>query len=696
LEISWTRLLAIWLGSSTYSFMVQLATFLAGIAIGSYVFERWNARGAKITLGTFAKTQFVTALAALVFLLSFREMPALVVSILRDNYSFTGLLLAQFFTSVLAMLPAAMAFGFNFPAVTLLIVGVDRSYGLRVDQQLEHSALAIGRAYAANTAGAVAAAMVTGFVLLPRVGSFRIVAGTAAVSVLLGLFLAMHSSIRRWPALGFAIAALAAISFCAWSPHFYSPALTSFGAVLYGDSQASRLNVEELADMEDVVFLEDGVSATISVTQSDDYAALKTNGKVDASTADTSTQLLLGDLGAIFHPHPRRVLIIGFGGGMTASAVARFADVERIDCVEIEPAVLRAANYLARLHRGVLSDPRLHMVFDDARNFIQTSRESYDLIISVPSNPWIAGVGSLYTDEFYGAVRKRLAPGGIVVQWLQNYGLQAADFRMILATLAPHFPDVSLWQSANRDYLLLARTDTSPLSFDRSRALWSANPGLKKDFESLRLTHPESWPAYFRLSDAGVRAFAAHSPIDTDDRMSLTYRAARSLLRESLAENLDALLEKAQVDRLPRELDSREEAAAPVASAETAVDLGSFVGRHYPLAGGGAMKSERLLLLGRMALQSGHVNNTLELLDEANHGSDNHSRAVYWLAIAEHDHGSVIQAQTRLDDYLKLNPFDLEAQHLRVELAREAADWCVLGDLHLRAAKLQEATQPLQ
>src|SRR5207253_11218257 len=127
----------------------------------------------------------------------------------------------------------------------------------------------------------------------------------------------------------------------------------------------------------------------------------------DLSTGDARTQLLLGHLGAAFQPAPRRVLIIGFGSGMTASAVARYPDIERIDCVEIEPAVIRAAPYLETLNRNVLSDPRVHVIFDDARNFLLTSREKYDLIISEPSNPWIAGIATLFTDEYYAAVRQQ-------------------------------------------------------------------------------------------------------------------------------------------------------------------------------------------------------------------------------------------------------------------------------------------------
>src|SRR5205823_12818444 len=188
----------------------------------------------------------------------------------------------------------------------------------------------------------------------------------------------------------------------------------------------------------------EGVNDSVAVVRSDNSVALRVNGKADASTGDARTQLLLGHLGAAFHPAPRRVLIIGFGGGMTASAVARYPDVEQIDCVEIEPAVVRAAPYLKTLNRGVLNDSRLHIIFDDARNFLLTSRQQHDLIISEPSNPWIAGIATLFTKEYYAAVRQRLAPGGMFVQWVQSYSLAPADLRMIIGSLAPHFPEVTL------------------------------------------------------------------------------------------------------------------------------------------------------------------------------------------------------------------------------------------------------------
>ena len=235
----------------------------------------------------------------------------------------------------------------------------------------------------------------------------------------------------------------------------------------------------------------EGVNDSIAVVRTDNNVALRINGKVDASTDDARTQLLLGHLGAAFHPAPRRVLVIGFGSGMTASAVARYPDVEKIDCVEIEPAVIRAAPYLESLNRNVLKDSRLHVIFDDARNFLLTTREKYDLIISEPSNPWIAGIATLFTDEYYAAARQRLAPGGTFVQWLQAYSIAPADLRMIVATFAPHFSEVTLWRAGETDLLLLGRTDTElPSDFRPPPLALGATSALRADFESIDVHQP--------------------------------------------------------------------------------------------------------------------------------------------------------------------------------------------------------------
>jgi spermidine synthase len=710
-EISWTRLLATMLGSSVYAFTLILATFLGGMAFGGFLFERWLARKHSVSLATFATTQAATAGAALLFLVFYQQIPSIIPPTIRLAHgNFAGVLLAQFVSSGLATFPVAALFGFSFPAVLALVA--------RACTARSTTAEVVGRAYAANTAGAILSAVVTGFILLPRLGSYRVVALAGALNLMLAVFLELRCSRKRRLILAIEGTLLVGLLAAGASSYFYSRAMAAFGAVLYANFQHAGLTLAELANTEDVLFFEDGVNASISVARSDDYVALKTNGKVDASNLDESTQLLLGDLGAIFQEHPRRVLIIGFGGGMTASAVSRFPEVERIDCIEIEPAVLHAAPYLGRLNRGVLADPRLHFIFDDARNTLQTLASSYDVIISEPSNPWIAGVAALYTDEFYAALRERLAPGGVFVQWIQGYSLATDDFRMILASLAPHFADVTLWHSAGNDFLVLARIDASPLRFDRSRALWS-NGQLQQDFHALRLTRPESWPVYFRLGDREVREFVADAPINSDDRTPLEFRAPRTLLQKDADRALEKSVFTRQKDLLPAELEPSERAAALEASAESAVELNALSASALVQAlipGPAAATVE--ILRGRALLEEGRVMEAGEHFEAARAAGDNLYRGEYWLAIAQHQAGSVVQADVLLDEVIQRAP-NLQALRSRVDFARDNQDWpaaiaaqqklldiekqaananddCRLGDLYLRAGNVADAEAPLR
>ena len=563
-EVGWTRLLATMLGSSTYAFTLMLATFLLGIVGGSWLFEKWWRRGGEVSTHTFATTQTLTALAGLLFIVYLQQLPRLVPPLLKSTgLSFGGLILAQLVTAAAAMLPAATVFGFNFPAVTALIArraGVG-SYAANV-----------GFAYAANTLGAIAGVTATGFWLMPWLGAFRLLALTTAVNLALALLLELRAAPRR-PLAALTVAALLMLVLgVTFTGAFYNRELITFNPVLYWDIYPETLTLAEVAASTDVVFAEDGLNASVAVVRAEDYTALRTNGKVDASNRDVVTQLLVGHLGMIFHPAPRRVLVIGFGSGMTVSAVARYAEVERVDCVEIEPAVIRAAPYLASLNRAVLDDPRLRVIFDDARNFLLATRETYDLIISEPSNPWIAGVSALFTDEFYREAKARLRPGGLFVQWVQAYSLFPEDLRMVLATFVPHFPKVTLWRGESADLLLLAQPGPEPLHLDRLRALWG-RPELRADYERLGMRRPEGLLAFHRLGDAGLRQFAARAGLNTDDHSRLEYGAPRSLLARGLDEkNLDALRQH-RPDALPTDVSFDDRNAVLAAAAETMLQL---------------------------------------------------------------------------------------------------------------------------
>jgi len=668
-EIGWTRLLATTLGSSTYAFTLMLATFLAGLVLGSLLFERWLARTGGVRLSTFAFTQTLTAVATLLFLVFFQQLPRVVPPLLHATHeSFGGLVLAQFITTALAMLPAATVFGFNFPAVTLLIAGGETPGG---------HATAVGRAYAANTLGAIVGATSTGFWLVPKFGSFRVVALAAGVNLLLALLLELRSGApRRLLPAATNATLLVAVATVAWSGAFYNRTLATFGTVLYWNLYEGRLTLAETAATTDIVFAADGLNASISVARAEDYIALRTNGKVDASNRDATTQLLVGHLGAIFHPALRRVLVIGFGSGMTVSALARYADVEHIDCVEIEPAVIRAAAYLESLNRGVLRDPRLRVILDDARNFLLTSRERYDLIISEPSNPWIAGVATLFTEEFYRAARARLAAGGIFVQWVQAYSLYPEDLRMVLGTFVPQFPQVTLWHGDAPDLLLLARTTPEPLRFDRLHYQWS-NSALRADYQSLGLRRPEGLLAFYLLDDGDLRRLASGMQRNTDDRTALEYRAPRALLAKNLEDKNRQVILEYQQDLLPADVPGADRPTVLEAAAETMLNLDEKDEAERFLAplDDDPPTFSLELLRGRLALAREQLSKAKESFQTALRLDPRSLDAAQGLAEVARRQGQSDTAQLLLRQILARDEQFISAFHTMMLLARDRKDW---------------------
>jgi spermidine synthase len=605
-EVGWTRLLATQLGSSTYAFTLMLATFLTGIVLGSALFEWWVRRH-QVQRSTFALTQTLMALASLVCLVAFPFLPQLLPTVLKATHrSFHGLVLAQFAISALAMLPVAILFGFNFPVVTLLLGGRE-----------DTASATVGRAYAWNTLGAIVGAIAAGFFLLPALGSFHLLAATAGANLVLATLLYATAMPRRIFASALSAALLLAVAFVGFSSYFYDPDMAAFSTMLYWNIDRP-LSVRENAHSMDVVYFADGLNSTISVTRTNDLITLRTNGKADASNHDVRTQLMLGHLGAIAHPGLKRVLVIGFGGGMTLSALARYPEVERLDCVEIEPAVLGAAPLLTELNRHVLDDPRVHIIYDDARNFLFTSRDQYDLIVSEPSNPWMAGIATLYTQEFYHAAQQRLAPGGVFVQWVQAYALFPDDLRMIAATFLSEFPRTTLWHGEVNDFLLMATSPPTGQMLDRIQSLWN-QPLLRDDFDQLGWKDPEGLLAYYYLSDAELRDFARGAPLNTDDRTLLEYHAPPALLVRGLEDQNHAEILRAQKTLLPPDLPAGLTESALTAAAATSMTLsdGDGAARFANALAARPVTAESAVIAGRMALANDKLDDARRSFDQA-------------------------------------------------------------------------------
>ncbi len=606
LEVAWTRLLATPLGGSTYGFTIMLAAFLVGIAGGSQLFVLWKRRGAA-SRGGLAVVLMATMAAGLLSLMVWRRVPEILFRLMKDyGDSFEHIVAVQFAGAFLILLIPALFFGLSFPWIAALYAPAEQGAAGRV-----------GRLYAVNTAGSICGAVLAGFVLIPRLGSYTALAIAVLGSGLAGVLL-LTGRRRLVTFAGFAVFGVSA-----WSGGFFTRTLADQEAVVptfyFGGRDQSRLTPQETAAMTEVMFLEDGLHATVAVLRAENYVALKVNGKVDASTMDMRTQVLLAALPLSIHRAPRRVLIIGFGSGVTTLVAALWPGVERVDTVEIEPAVLRAAPFLRELNQEVDRHPRSRMFVDDARHFLFASRERYDVIISEPSNPWLAGIANLFTAEFYKEVRGRLADGGVFVQWVQGYAFLQQDLALVGRTMRAEFPQTTLWHALKNDYLLVASPSATP-DAPQYRALFAPETAPQgtapRDTQELRqllsrhlaLEQPEGMWAYFLLGSSGLARFCGTGEQNTDDHPLLEYRAPLRLALR-FDRSLRDSLQKARRAEPPPNLmpESR------LAVAETMFRLGEFeeasdFGR--PLAG-------QMLDSSRFWIYAGKLNRAFRKLDAA-------------------------------------------------------------------------------
>jgi spermidine synthase len=526
-EMAWTRALSLLLGSSTYAFTAMLLAVLIGLAMGSAVYAwRWGNRPAgPAALGVI---EGGVGLSAAVVLASFERLPDLILAALRVSTVPSWVDLVEILVSVAALTMATIWMGAAFPCA----IAAWAPAGARVGR-------AIGRLYAANTAGAIVGVLLGGLVLVPTWGIHGSLKLAIAVTLTLcGALLAAGSGsiiMRGVPA----AAALALALSVAFLPDWDARLMSSAPAVYarsYLQAGPARSLREVVGDQE-VLFYRDGRSGTVAVTRQGGQVLLRINGKIDAGSAvDMSTQLMLAHLPLLAHPAPRTVFILGMGSGVTTGAAARHP-IERVDVLEIEPAVMEASRFFNELHGDVLRDPRVHAVIGDGRNFLMASPGRYDVIISEPSNPWMSGLAALYSREFFLLARERLRPGGVMLQWVQSYNLAPEDLKMVVATFREAFPATSIWESRPGDLLLLGRVDRMPLDARRLRERWQTEPRVRADLERLGMGGWAGLLGLFVLGEEDAARLAAGAGLNTDDRLPLEFRAPRGLYLETSMPN---------------------------------------------------------------------------------------------------------------------------------------------------------------
>lgn len=540
-QIGWTRALSLAIGSSTYAFSLIVSVFILGLALGG----AWSARSAaklKDPLGSLAQVLLLIGVLcmALVTLLGYGPVLFFWLIAYGSQWGFGMLMLAEALGVAALLLLPTFLMGATLPLMLQT-----------VQARAEHTggvARTVGTLYAINTTGSILGSLAGGLVLLPLLQIQTTLQTGAWLYALPGALLFSQAPARRERRSAILASLLLLGTLALTFTPRWDPLRMSSGAYLLRSPeqlQAARegrfMQAIPQGFGTERLYYKEGASATVAVVKSAVGLTLTVGGKPDASSGseDMTTQLGLTLVPELLHPTgPREVLVIGMGSGVSLGAALAPPSVERVDMVEISPEVMEAAwwfrelnglKYASNTELSPLAEPRVQVLINDGRNHLRLTSRRYDVIASEPSNPWIAGIGNLFTREAFELCRDRLKPGGIFSQWLHRYGMSEREFKSVMRTFAEVFPHTQLWcVLPGSDYLLIGSSE--PLSqtpaalLERMRA-----PAVQALLKQVNFHRLEELLACFMADTDRVKELCGAAPLHTDDNMLLEFAAPRTL-----------------------------------------------------------------------------------------------------------------------------------------------------------------------
>ncbi|HNB69694.1 MAG TPA: fused MFS/spermidine synthase [Acidobacteriota bacterium] len=525
MEIVWYRMLGPLLGGSTFTFGLILAVALLGIGLGGAIYSVFGGNRTP-TISGFALTCVLEAVCiAIPYALGDRL--ALLTILLRPlgSIGFSGHLLGWSIITVITIFPAALVAGIQFPLLIALLGKGKKDIGQQV-----------GLAYAWNTVGAIIGSLAGGFGLLPllsSIGTWKLIVfllvGQGGIALALS-FRESGNLIRLIPSSMAAVLAVLLVLTAGPTTAWRHSPIGAGRADLPGGTMQSLTNW--LQYRRRAIYWEaEGVESSVALSIADGFAFV-VNGKTDGHVrADAGTQILSGLLGAMVHPHPKKSLVVGLGTGCTAGWLATVPTMERVDVIELEPAILEVARACAPVNMNAMDNPKVKIHIGDAREVMITTPESYDLIFSEPSNPYRAGISSLFTRECYLGVAQRLNENGIFMQWVQGYEVDSKTIRTTYATLASVFPTVETWQTQDGDLLLFASKKPIVYDLPAIRTRIKEEPYKTSLMQVWRVTSVEGLFSHYLANARFAQAVAAAvgPNLNTDDRNNLEFGFARNV-----------------------------------------------------------------------------------------------------------------------------------------------------------------------
>ena len=519
-EVVWTRQLSLMLGATVYTFSIILAVFLAGLGIGSGVGAVLARRvDAGIALGI-CQCMLAAATAWAAYAIStLIPTPDFDPTLLINVIDLFSLDLAR---CTWAILPAAIFWGASFPLALGALAARTRVPG-------HDTGVLVGKTYAANTIGGIVGALAFSMILIPALGTRQSERWLIALSAMAALVVLVPLARRSRIAAMTIAATLFAGAAGTWTVRD-APWL----AIAYG----RRMNEYKQYNSR-LLYLGEGRNSSIAVSEyPNGVRYFHVSGKVEATTEtfDMRLQRMLGHLSALLVKKPESVLVVGFGAGVTAGTFVLHPDVKRITISEIEPLVPPASSqYFNVQNYDVFHDPRTRIFYDDARHFVLTSHEKFDIITSDPIHPWVKGTSTLYSKEYFELCKQHLKPGGVVTQWVPLYESDPETIKSELATFFAVFPHGTIWNSdaTNQGYdtVVVGQADPQPIDVDALDARMR-RPDHAKVAESLAevgLGTAFDLMTTYAGRDDELRPWLVGAQINRDLNMRLQYLAGWGL-----------------------------------------------------------------------------------------------------------------------------------------------------------------------
>jgi len=455
-EIGWIRMLSLVLGSSTHSFELMLSAFILGLALGSF-FVRNRLDTIKNAPRFLGIVQIVMGATAVITLFTYGNMFKFMVLTLNGldatpgGYLFFNII--SHLICMIVMLPSTICAGMVIPLIIHMLY--KRGYGEQT----------IGKVYAINTAGGILGVAFAVWVLMELVGLKYLLIVGAAIDMGIGLYALYHfRETRETLTKTFAAPVCLAVLIAALAFGNLDPVLASSGVFRYGSISTSKRVIDH----------KDGKTASITLFKSGDNFVLSTNGKPDASvgmsdeySTDEFTMMALGVLPLCVREETRTAAVIGMGAGMTAHYMLYDPMLESLDVIEIERSMVKFAQKIGEKVENTFNDPRSHIHIEDAKTFFSARNRSYDVIVSEPSNPWVSGVSSLFSKEFFSQIRRHINDGGLLVQWFHTYEADFTIFASILKALGESFPIYDIYMLGSDLIIIAAKDPGTDISIKR-------------------------------------------------------------------------------------------------------------------------------------------------------------------------------------------------------------------------------------